>query len=365
MTKRYTLFAFVFAIIFVAIAILGLVPSMAFADENLEATPQGTATEQYIALDYLKRIEGTCFAEKVKTYVYVPVYDNHVVLVADVKNALGLTSFGVMQSYCKEIVYDAQTDVYTAVYYKSVYLNAKTVDGNYNNYYLDCNLSFEEFYSKFLSGGQYAYTAEDVKQAKENNITIKEGDTVDCQVLSSELYEYFWNNILREGLSKYDYKPSEIYGYWGFIAIPQTHTLNALWADLFDTQTTYLGKMKSFVFSTQLTWGAYQRLLTDYGYGFLEQAWEVIAGFFTTYSASFYIVYIDSEETEFMIAENNADDIDDNHGAIRNDVEDTIEDVVKSIEDLFADKGKIIEIVIVVAVVIGVLLLAKVLRKRR
>lgn len=365
MTKKNTLFSFVFVIIFAAIAILGFLPSMAFADENFETTPSGSAVEQYIALDYLKRIEGTCFARKVKTYIYVPVYENNVVLVSDVKKALGLTSFGIMQSYCKEIVYDAETDVYTAIYYKSVYLNAKTVDGNYNNYYLDCNLSFEEFYSKFLSGGQYAYTADDVKQAKEKDIIIKEGDTVDCQVLSSDLYEYFWNNILREGLSKYDYKPSEVYGYWGFIAIPQTHTLNSLWSELFDTQTTYLGAMKSFVFSTQLTWGAYQRLLTDYGYGFLEQAWEGIAGFFTTYSASFYIVYIDSEETEFMIAENAADDIEDNHGAIRNDIENTIEDISKSIENFFADQKNVINLCITAAVVIGLLILINVIRRKR
>lgn len=338
-----------FAIIILAAAMFGSFPSMALAED---ATPSGVGINQFIALDYLKRIDGTCFARKVQTYVNVPVYDNHTVLLSDVKKALNLKSFGVMQSYAKEIVYDAETDVYTVVYYKSVYLNAKTVDGNSNNYYLDCNLSFADFYSLFLNDDGYTYTAADVQKAKSAGMTIKQGQTVNGQVLDDGCYEYFWNSIQDDKIHG-NYEPSEVYGYWGFVAIPETHTLNALWADLFGTTTNYLGEMKSFMYTKQLTWGAYQCLLTDYGYGFLEKVWESAVGFFTTYEANFYILYIDSEETEFMIAENGAEDINDNHGAFYKGVEDVIEDV----KEWFSRPENIVKLCIVVAVVLAVLIL--------
>lgn len=356
MTKKITC---LFAIVFLATAMLGSFPGMALAEEMPEETPSGEGVNQYIALDYLKRIDDTCFAEKVQTYVNVPVYENHVVKVSDVKKALGLKSFGVMQSYVKEIVYDEATGVYTAVYFKSVYLNTKTVDGNSNNYYLDCNLSFADFFSLYLQDDTYTYTADDVAKAKDAGVTIKQGETVNGQILDEGCYEYFWNTIQNDKIHG-NYQPDEIYGYWGLVAIPETHTLNALWSDLFGTATNYLGEMKSFLYTKQLTWGGYKRLLNDYGYGFLERTWEAVAGFFTSYSANFYILYIDSEETEFMIAENGADDINDNHGTMFNG----IEDVVDKVKAFFADKGNVIKIIIIVAVVILIIVLVAKVRKK-
>lgn len=356
MTKKTTC---LFAILFLAVAMLGAFPGMALAEE----TPTGTATNQYIALDYLKRIDGTCFAEKVQTYVNVPVYDNHVVRVADVKEALGLKSFGVMQSYVKEIVYDEATDVYTAVYFKSVYLNAKTVDGNFTNYFLDCNLSFEDFYKQYIEHGMYTYTADDVAKAKKFGVTIKEGDYVDGQILDEDCYQYFWGTIQNDKIHGY-YQPDEIYGYWGLVAIPHTHTLNALWSDIFGTETTFLGEMKSFNYEKMLTWASYKRLLTDYGYGFLERTWERLVGTLDSFTANFYILYIDSEETEFMIAENGADDINDNHGAMYNGIEDFVENIVDKVKSFFADKGNVIKICIIVAVVILIVVLLIRLRKK-
>lgn len=179
------------------------------------------------------------------------------------------------------------------------------------------------------------------------------------QILDERCYEYFWNTIQNDKIHG-NYQPDEIYGYWGLVAIPETHTLNALWSDLFGTATNYLGEMKSFLYTKQLTWGGYKRLLNDYGYGFLERTWEAVAGFFTSYSANFYILYIDSEETEFMIAENGADDINDNHGAMFNG----IEDVVDKVKAFFADKGNVIKIIIIVAVVILIIVLVAKVRKK-
>lgn len=357
MTKRNTAIAIVFVGIFLVIAVLGLFPSTALAESgNFDETPSGTPTKQYIALDYLQRIEGTCFAEKVHTFVYVPVYPGNKVMVSDVRKALGLSSFGVMQSYCKEISYDKETDTYTAVYFKSVYLNAKTTDGKTNNYYLDCNLSFKDYFWRFVDSGSYTYTADDEALANSNSDTkdkIKEGETVNAQVISEGLYEFFWNRIKLDGLANTDYAPSDVYGYWGLIAIPDTHTLDSLWAYMFGTQTTFLGSMNSFMYTEQLTWAAYQKLLTDYGYAFLAQVWNTIAGFFLGYEANFYVVYIDSEDTEFMIAENGADDIDDNHGALYNGVEDISDDI----KEWFSDSGNVTKLCVAVAVVILVLVL--------
>lgn len=358
MTKKNIIFSIVFVGIFLVIAVLGFFPSAALAESgNFEEQPSGTPTNQYIALDYLQRIEGTCFAEKISTFVYVPVYPNNKVRVTDVRKALGLTSFGVMQSYCKEITYDKTTNTYTAVYFKSVYLNAKTVDGNSNNYYLDCNLSFRDYFWRFVDSGKYTYTADDVALADADSSTkgkIKEGETVDAQVISEGLYEYFWNKIKLDGLQNTDYTPSDVYGYWGLIAVPQTYSLNRLWTEIFGTQTTFLGSMESFMYSEQLTWAAYRKLLTDYGYGFLSQVWNTIAGFFLGYEANFYVVYIDSEDTEFMIAENGADNIEDNSGAINNGIEDSVDNV----KDFLADQSNVVKIFATIAIALLVFCVA-------
>lgn len=320
--KNYMLIAIFLTTIFTAIATLGFLPSVAFAGEN--------TVEQYINLDYLKRIDGTPFAEKVSTVIKVPVYANHVILVKDVKRALHLSSFGVMQSSCEEFSYNEETDTYTAVYLKSVYLNAKTVDGNSMNYFLDCNLSYADFYGQFVA----------------DNI-VEEG-----------LYEYYWNKLrlVCEGKLE-EYTANDVYGYWGLVAIPDSYTLDAVWADLFGTQTTYLGTMNSFVYSNTLTLASYNKLLNDYHYGFLTRVWNDIWGALDRYSANYYILYCDSEQTEFMVAENGASDINDNHGAIWNGVEEIVQDVNDALNTFFSDKSNIVKLFLGIVVLILILVL--------
>lgn len=319
MNKTISRFYCGLVFILIICAVLGSIPGTAFAQ----------AEEQYIKFDYLKRIEGTPFAEKIHTVIKVPVYDNHKIEIADVKKALKLKSFGVMQSYCDTFEYDATTDTYTAVYYKSVYLNAKTVDGNSMNYYLDCNLSYEDYYGGF----------------------------VDKDIVDRGLYEYYLNKIHVTYPNLDGYSSDNIYGYWGVVIIPHGNDLNQLWANMFGSSTNYSGELKTFLYTKNLKASEYNKLLNDYQYGWLEIAWKDIIGGLTGWSfeADFFIVYCDSQSTEVFIAENGATSADDNHGAMFNGIKDAANAAINAVKTFFSDKKNV---ALVIGLFIGVIILA-------
>lgn len=308
------------------------VPVMAFADT---APPV-----QAIRLEYLQRIEGTPFAEKKSVIMSIPVYENHTLRLQDVKEQLHCRAFGVMQSYCDTFDYDAVNNKYVAVYYKSVYLNAKTVDGNSRNFYLDCNLSFKDYFYQFVLD----------------------------EALEADAYTTFLNNMHLEYPQLDGYTADDIYGYWGLIPIPHSHSLNEMWGELFGDATTYSGVLKNFKYTNYLTLDAYNSLLEDYHYGWLEIVWADIIELFTSGSANadFFMIYCDSQGTEAYIAENGADDINDNTGSIINDVEDAVSDVGTWFERN-DDAKKVVAIigaVILVSVAIGIIIRIGTRRKK-
>ena len=229
MSNIATKISLLIVVALLAFVVLGVMPSTAFAE----------ATEQYIKFEYLKRIDGTPFAEKVQTLINVPVYENHTIKLNDVKKALKCKQFGVMQSYCDTFEYDSETNTYKAVYYKSVYLNAKTVDGNSMNYYLDCNLSFQDYFGGFVGDG----------------------------IIDSDLFEWYLNKIHVTYAALDGYKADNIYGYWGVIIIPHGNDFNQLWADMFGNKTTFSGVLEKFMYTRNLKASEYNKLLRDYQYG--------------------------------------------------------------------------------------------------
>ncbi|MCM1043506.1 MAG: hypothetical protein NC350_04800 [Corallococcus sp.] len=313
--------------VFGLLAVLGFFPSSAFAESS----------EQYVKFDYLRRIPDTPFAEKVHTVIKVPVYEGRVIKLPDVMKALRCARFGVMQSYCDTFAYDAATDTYTAVYYKSVYLNAKTVDGNSVNYYLDCNLSFKDYYYEFVKN----------------------------DIFDNELYEYYYNLLHTKYTNLNGYTADNIYGYWGVVVIPRGNNLNQLWADMFGSTTTYQGVLENFVYTRNLKYESYNKLLHDYQYNWLEIAWKTIVGFVSgsSYEANFYVIYCDSQTTEAFVAENGASDVDDNHGAIWNEIENGFNAIVDKVKTFFAD-NKVVGIVLGVAVLAATIAVAALAVKR-
>lgn len=318
MTKKMTTISLFLAVLLAIVVLFGFVPFSAFAAED----------GQYIRFEYLKRIPDTPFAEKIQTVIKVPVYANHEIRLQDVKKALKVSAFGVMQSYSDSFAYNAQTDTYSTVYCESVYLNAKTVDGNAKNFYLDCNLSFEDYYKPFVKDG----------------------------VLEEQQYRYFLNSLHVKYSALDGYSADNIYGYFGLIPIPRGRDLNQLWKDLFGASTGFKGILDHYMYSYTLTNKAYTALLREYGYSWIEVIWkglkDKIAG--GSANADFYLIYVDSGTTEAMIAENGATDIDNNSGLIFNKIRDGVANVVSKVKNFFSDKKNVGA---VIGIALGLLLL--------
>lgn len=324
MTKSIQKISLILIVLLVAIAVLGFMPSMAFA--------QGQ--EQYINLYYLKRIPNTPFAEKVFASIKVPVYDNHKIEIADVKKALHCKTFGVMQSYCNRFEYVASTNTYTAVYNKSVWLNAMTVDGKSEPFYLDCNMTFGDYFRPFVKSG----------------------------IISAGAYEIVYNNIKVRypALDEGNYDFDNLYGYFAFVPIPKTYSLNQLFADIF-VSTTYEGILDHYMFPYSFSSEAYDKLLSDYQYGWLARVWN---GFMNdlnsgTDNAHCYMLYVDSDTTEAFIGENGAESFDDNRGAIVIGIDKFLSDP----KNIWAIVGIIFGGLILVAMIMIIVLVVKSIAK--
>jgi len=255
----------------------------------------------------LKRVGTTPFATPVRAYVNVPVVDNQI-RVADVKNALGLDTMAVMQSSCDYFKYDSDKDIYQAYYYKSVWLSAKTADGNNQDLYLDCNLSFKDFYEPLARDG-----------------ILPTGD---------DGYEYFFNRIKYNFPELEGLKEHEVYGYFGYVALPKTYTFSQLFFEVFDaSKANYQGTVDSICNLGYLSGESYSKLLNDYHYSFLSKVWNIAVGNFAGYEAYHYSFYVDSGVLESFIAHNGASDMQDNLSRFGTITRDTTSSVVNFFTD--------------------------------
>ena len=288
-------------------------------------------TLQEITVAYLKAIPDTPFAEKVteKVEVYKSADDVDVEF-HDVLDALGKDNLTVFNSHSVEFVYDSDTGYYDARYLKSVALNAKTVDGNIYTYYLDINKSYEDFFGPLKSDG----------------------------AITSGLYEYFLSTAL---YTKYPaisgWEPSEIYGHFGYVVVPQTYTLNSVWSLLFDNGTGYSGVINSFEFFDIISYGSYETLLNKYNYNNLEIAWNAVAGWVTgaSYSANHYLIVADPMAEKSSLGENGSGDFDDDRGAIRKDIEDFFGSIL-GVFSIGKNVSNTILSIIVLALIVGVVI---------
>ena len=266
-----------------------------------------------VIVEYLERVGETPFAVWKKKIIEVPIYDNEL-LSMDVAKALNVKSMGVMQSYASNFEYNQATGTYRPKYAKSIWLSAKSVDGNSCNYFLDCNNSFKDYYYQF----------------------------VERRIFSIDLYEYMLNSIYMKYPELQQYSDNEIYGYFGLVSIPNTYSINELWTQMFGNETTFDGVLEKFVFTEQLSYESYNALLNDFNYNWLEIAWNTVSGFVSgmSYSADTYIFYADCETNQAFIGENGASDIEDNDSAIKNDIDNVVNELgelfnFESFDDLF------------------------------
>ena len=262
-----------------------------------------------IQISYLEQIGNTPFATKKYAYVEVPVKSG-MVEPHEVANAMGVDNFNVMQTSCMYFKQDYYTKVYNAYYLQNVWLSSKDANGHSVNMFLDINVSYRDYYMRLVDDG----------------------------IMSSGMYEWLWNSMLTTYNELLEYDDSELYGYFGYAVIPDVSSINSLWNDLFDGGKSFDGVIKHFEYKqANLSLNAYNKLLTEYGYNWLSKAWNDFMSFFKSdgASANHYFFYVDGLKDNSFIAENGADDITDNGGAMQNGVENAVEDFTSAVGKLF------------------------------
>lgn len=305
------------------------------------------ASVQTVQIKYLKQIGDTPFATHVYTYVDLPVKNGKIYLDA-AASALGIDTFNVLDS--KAYAFEYQNGIYVVHYLKNVWLRSIAADGNYLDYFLDINLSYEDYYHQFVEDG----------------------------VFSNDLYEFIFSTRMIDKYPElYGYKFSEVYGYFGMAVIPNAYTLDSLWAEMFSIAESTVGVCTSFSFDGSLAYESYIKLCRDYGYSWLEQAWNTTIGTLTggNYSVTYYLFYSDGEKTDAVIGENGATDGNDTSGIVLGGIGSVMTDIGEAASNLWGSITGFIKspsniittiiIIVVIYLVIKLLITNKNTKKRK
>lgn len=311
-------------------------------------------SKEEVTVSYLQQIGDLPFCRKIVKTVKVPVLsvgDDKKVYHDDLCDALGLKTLTVLGSAWSGTVRESSEGKYVVdcKYFESVYLVARTVDGNTTNpgsavsetFYLDLNKSFEEYY----------------------------GDLVNKGVLTSSAKEYFFNSLLcQDGLRAENEKlvgglqPEELYGYWGYVAIPQTYSFNTLWGEIFDNEASLVGLYGSFNSYLTLSKSAYDELMQSYTYTWYERTWANIANFIAgdPVDATAYFFCTTAEDRRVGIMGNGVTDLDDDRGLAEVQVTEAAEELLSGLPTLLDEAQAKFEktMKILLAVVGGVAIIA-------
>jgi len=298
-----------------------------------------------IVLEYLERIPDTPFAE-LKTYkmnfpfTYAESTKGAISVtegldIPTLLNKLKLKSFGVLQSYVKEITYKSRSNgvfTFRAKYFDTYYLNAKTSDGCFDNFYIGCNESFKTFFNRELGLGLFTQN--------------------DLDVFSNSIYAAYAEQLGT-------YQLDEIYGYWSFVGIPQSYTWNGFFNDI-GGGTFMSPNIFSMTFLHHIDYSKYVDLNSEFGMSFFYQFMNLYGNFFSKSvpECYCYLSFLDGGDVEILITQNGSTSLEDNSGAMINEAEDFIEGV---------DWGALITGPTAAALVIGLVLLVGFLlfRKRK
>ena len=262
------------------------------------------ATEQTFTIEYLENIDKTPFAKKVQTQITLTALQNTLKLsVSDVAAALGVTNVNVLLSACQGFYRDTTDDIFKAKYYDSVYLNAKTVDGKTMAYILDPNLSYYDYFKKMDNDG----------------------------IITSDMMSYCYNETLRAYPELAGYSMQDVYGYFGYIVLPDTFTVNQAYAEIFGNELEFDGVVNMVAFKDTLTVESYNKLLKDYNYPWLSVIWNTVAGAFTQCNATHVMLYADCSKTKAYETLNGSPEIDNGKGLLINRAPELIIDLTEDI----------------------------------
>ena len=265
---------------------------------------------------------------KFTTYFYDNVDLEHFLDFYDFK------SFGVLQSNIKDI--ERSGDVLTAVYYETFYLCAKNSDGAFKNFYLDCNQTL------------YEYCKQDLEESK---------------LLPNEIYQIFINDICNKYKLKLDgRKVEDLYGYWGFCAIPQGNVFNEFF------QTVGTGAFLSpnihyFQFIESVSWNENNELQKEYGKTTLGIIFNNLCNLFTGKlpCINAFLVYIEGGDSTILISKNGSSDLDNNMGAGGNGIVDGLQSI-----DWGSGFTKVFAVILALLIgVLAIVVVIKFVRRKR
>lgn len=220
------------------------------------------AEKKSIRIAYLKDIPGTPFAKEVSEIIEVPMY-NEKPTIDDVCDAFGVKNLDVHDSYVYEIE-KVEENYYRARYLKNCFFTGVTHDGKAFTYYLDINKSYKDMYWPMVEKG----------------------------IMDEGLYELQFTRVIDANPEIKGMNFDELYGTWGFAVIPDTKTLNNLWTDLFDIESSQVGTVGMFSYKDKLTRAQYNKLLEDYEYTWAQKAWDFLVDWVDGgASANYYIFW--------------------------------------------------------------------------
>ena len=302
---------------------------------------QGEETQ--VTVSYLENIgENIPFAKKVEKTATVRMWDGAAELNSlDVAIGLGLPSVNALISPCEKFTLNETTGVYEAYYYPGVYLESKTTDGNVMQYILNPNVSYADFYGQFVDDG----------------------------IITQDLYEFlFADRILNKYTKMQGLTPDKVYGYFGYVLIPDTFTFDQAFAELFDTQLKFKGVVKAFDYEHSISLASYNKLLEDYDYGWLARIWNDVWGALTQCNAKHLVIFADTTETDAFTNMNGSDGIGDTDGLINNTVGSATENVLENVGDFLENPlngsgGSMFIIVLIAAAIILFIYRDKIFKK--
>lgn len=304
-----------------------------------------TNATQDVKIEYLEEIAGTPFAKRVQKTVKIPVHSGGI-YASDVFSALGVDCLKVYDANAQSFKLENDaSDVYVADYYKSCWLRAITVDGNYMDVFADFNSSFKDYFYKMVEDG----------------------------VLASDVYSHMWNALLTKYPKVGSLTPDKLYGLWGFVVVPETYSLNSIWGNIFSPASGMnSGNIyEGFSFKSLMKYAEYNAIMTNYQYNWLQRAWSGVAGFVEggSWSAT-YIFYYGKPNTSVswvsFAGEKDEDDVKkpDQDGLIKDDINNAIDGIAGGIKEFLTSK-KTATISGIVAISLVVVLVIVLLRRRK
>ncbi|MBQ2740738.1 MAG: hypothetical protein IJF39_03855 [Clostridia bacterium] len=312
-----------------------------------------------VRVEYLKRIKGTPFAEKVQAVITVPAAQN-TIYKDDVESALGRDAMTALNSVIKNFVWNEERQLYEAVYHSNIWIDARDMEGHAYNYFLDCSKSYRDYYNELKS---------------------------DCG-FSDGMYDYMFGQMLRKYDALLTYSDSQVYGYFGYTVIPDQPlfgSFDSMWEEAFGSNKRTTGGIRMYSYVEKLSASAYDVLLAQYGHSWLNRTWNQIitaGGQLEEFEATHYFFWAeDISMDKVVISENGTVASGDTNGIMQNEITEIVKDVavevgvklensgnngLKDIGDTVVDviKGILTTTLIVAASLLGISVLVKIIKPK-